>query len=122
MPIKPVRIVSTNRATGETRTIWAGQSTQAMPQPSADDLVQDLLAHIATLAPDLPPDVLAQADRYARETWGGSRPYISKRLGEGIQARNAAIRAHHQRGLRVSAIARLMDCSPSQVERALGWK
>lgn len=128
----PITITTRNKTTGATRTIspaptlFTGQSTTGpglpLPTPSADDLVQDLLAHIHRLAPDVPADVLHQADRYARATWGGSRPYISKKLGEGISHRNAAIRAHHQRGLRVGAIARLMDCSESQVERALGWK
>lgn len=118
-----ITIVSRNKATGQ-KTLYTSQSTTGagLPQPSADDVVQDLLAYLVTLAPDLPPEVLARADRYARDTWGGSRPYISKKLGEGISHRNAAIRRHHQNGLRVGAIARLMECSESQVERALGWK
>jgi hypothetical protein len=112
--------------------LFTGQSTTgpglAMPQPSAEDVVQDILATVATLLVNAPTDnvclatLLADADRLARANWGGERPYISKRLGDSISQRTRAIRAAYAQGMRVGAIARQQCCTTSQVERALGWK
>lgn len=122
-------IIARNKATGTTRTIspaplFAGQSTTGpglpLPTPSADDMVQDLLAHLHSLVPDLPAAVLHQADRYARDMWGGSRPYIAKKAGEGRSAVADAIRRAHAQGLRVGAICRQHQVSRATVYRALG--
>jgi hypothetical protein len=138
-----ITITARNPATGATRTVsraaasrplFTGQSTTgpgvALPQPSADDVVQDILATVATLLAKAAPGVdadttatlLAEADRQARHNWGGERPYISKRLGDSISQRTHAIRAAYAQGMRVGAIARQLCCTTSQVERALGWK
>jgi len=114
--------------------LFTGQSTTgpgaALPQPSAEDVVQDILATVATLLakaqPRLDADTVAtlltDADRLARANWGGERPYISKRLGDSISQRTRAIQAAYAQGMRVGAIARQQSCTTSQVERALGWK
>lgn len=113
---------TTDRTTGQPASLFIGQSTTGpgLPEPSADDVVQDMLATIARLAPSIPAEVLHQADRAVRDMWGGSRPYISKRLGEGRSQLADAIRRSHAQGNRVGAICRLHHVSRATVYRVLG--
>jgi hypothetical protein len=132
MTIATARTKPTSPAATAAPTLFTGQSTTGpgLPQPHTDDVVQDILATVATLLAKATPrmdadtlaTLLADADRLARSAWGGERPYISKRLGDSISARSRAIRAAYAQGMRVGAIARQQCCTTSQVERALGWK
>jgi hypothetical protein len=92
------------------------------PRPRENDLIDDMAEEVARRWPHL-----AQADVEAlvltlRQRWGGSRPYIGKRLGVGITQRNQAILAARSQGMGVADIARRIGCTINQVERALGWK
>lgn len=114
-------IRSTTARTSHSQPAFIGQSTTSsthppLPQPSADDVVQDILATVARLAPSISPDVLAQVDRAARDMWGGSRPYIGKRSGAGTSARNAAIkRDYWQHGERIALLERRYALSKARL-------
>ena len=119
-----ITITTRNKTTGATRALFAGQSTTGpglpLPTPNADDVVQDILAAVLRFSPAIKPDVLHQAERYARDMWGGSRPYIAKKAGESRSAVADAIRRAHANGLRVGAICRQHQVSRATVYRALG--
>lgn len=90
--------------TTETQTLFVGQSTASSthsgtaPAECVDDFVSDVLAIVGELVPGARADVLRRADAQIRERWGGDRPYIARRVGEGRSERNAAIRREFQRG------------------------
>lgn len=78
-------------------SLFTGQSTTG-PGQHPDDFVCDVLAIVAALLPGLQPEQLHKADAAVRERWGGDRPYIAKRIGQGRSDRNAAIRRDYLHG------------------------
>lgn len=97
-----------------------GKQAAAAPYlPDDNDIVADMLATVRELWPDLAPQKLAQAEAQIRERWGGDRPYISRRAGEGRSARNQAIRRDHQAGERVALLERRYGLSRFQIHRIL---
>lgn len=94
----------------------------AMPWDDAgdDDIVADILKRVLALAPQLSAALLqplAQIDREVRETWGGDRPYIARRAGQGSSARNDAIRRDHRAGERTGLLCRRYHLTPRQIQR-----
>lgn len=85
----------------------------SMPEvPAAnDDFVSDVLAVVASLAPDLKPEHLAAAEAEVRHRWGGDRPYIARRPGEGHSYRNEQIRRDYSRGERLALLERRYNLS-----------
>jgi hypothetical protein len=80
--------------------------------PVVDDVVEYTIACALALSPpELRADVrdlIAQhASVQVRRVFGGDRPYISRRLGEGTSQRNAAIkRDYWQRGEHIPLLER----------------
>jgi Mor family transcriptional regulator len=74
--------------------------------PDENDAVADFLAIVLEIWPELEPEKLRQAEAQFRERWGGDRPYIGRRSGQGRSGRNDAIRREHQAGERVPYLAR----------------
>ena len=87
--------------------------------PDENDIVADMLAVVLELWPELPADKLQQAERQIRERWGGDRPYIAIRQGDGRSARNEAIRRDHRNGERIPLLMRRYDLSRSRINEIL---
>lgn len=99
--------------------LFQGQST-AQPPAMDDDFVCDVLALVQQIAGSVTPDQAAQVDAAVRERWGGDRPYIAKRQGEGRSDRNAAIRRDFQRGESIPLLMRRYQLSRVTIWRVLG--
>jgi Mor family transcriptional regulator len=112
MSIKP-----TKTKTNGSASLFTGQSSAS---ESGDDFVCDVLALVRNLVPEVTADQAAAVDLALRERWGGDRPYIAKRHGEGRSDRNAAIRRDHQRGESVALLCRRYQVSRVTVWRVLG--
>lgn len=100
--------------------LFAGQSTREHTAPLHDDFVcdlQDLLRHHIAGIGD---DTLRTLGAAIRERWGGDKPYIARRPGEGRSERNAAIRREYRRGDPVPLLMRRHNVSRVTVWRVLG--
>ena len=93
------------KAQPATRSLFVGKSTNHAA-PLSDDFVDDVLALLASLLPGVTPDHCAAASAAIRERWGGDRPYIARRAGEGRSGRNESIRRDYQRGERLALLER----------------
>lgn len=87
-----------------------------------DDIVRDVLHRVIARIGDVPANIPLEVEAEIRRDWGGDRPYIAK-AGEAGRVqrslREGAIRAEHQRGVHVNALARKWDISIRQVQRIL---
>lgn len=101
--------------------LFQGQSTAHQPVVD-DDFVCDVLALVRQIAGNVTAEQAAQVDAALRERWGGDRPYIAKRQGEGRSDRNAAIRRDFQRGESVAFLVRRYALSRSTIWRVLGME
>ena len=98
----------------------AKPATKPVPYvPDENDIVADMLAVVRELWPELPPEKLQQAERHIRERWGGDRPYIAMRAGDGRSVRNDAIRRDHLAGERIPLLMRRYDLSRSRINEIL---
>lgn len=92
----------------------------AMPWDSAsDDIVADILQRVVAITPGFTAALAAQVDRDVRDLWGGDRPYIARRAGEGTSARNAAIRRDFQAGERIGLLVRKYGLSRQRIHQIL---
>ncbi len=82
-----------------------------------DDIVEFALRCLFAMAPQFGDEVREATNRRVREAFGGERLYISKNDGEIRAKRNEQIRADHQRGERISLLARRYELTIAQV-----WK
>lgn len=103
-------------ATTAPAPVFVGQSTSH----AQDDFVCDVLALVRQVAAGLSDQQAAQIDAALRERWGGDRPYIAKRHGEGRSDRNAAIRRDFQRGESIPFLMRRYQLSRVTIWRVLG--
>lgn len=95
-------------------------ATQPVPTPAAsDDIVQDMLSVVMALAPEFTQALAERADAELRQRWGGDRPYIARRRGEGSSARNARIKADYLRGERISYLSRHYELSERRILQIL---
>jgi Mor family transcriptional regulator len=99
--------------------LFHGQSTAQQPEV-VDDFVCDVLALVRQIAGSVTEQQAAQVDAAVRERWGGDRPYIAKRHGEGRSDRNAAIRRDYQRGESIPLLMRRYQLSRVTIWRVLG--
>lgn len=90
------------------------------PQPSADDIVQDILAAVAKASPALSIAALAAVEADIRKVWGGSNVWIGRHRSEARHERAEAIRKGYACSLSVTALCRLHGVSKSTVYRAIG--
>lgn len=93
-------------------------------QKSENDIVQDILARVAEAQakqPDKPLDeaALKKIEAMVRQQWGGDRPYIGIKTGDGHSDRNSRIYRQHLQGERAEFLARRHDMSRSQVLRII---
>jgi Mor family transcriptional regulator len=98
MSIKPAQKKST------TSPLFVGQSTDDLEH--TDDFVDDVLRVVGALVPAMTPDQCRAAAAAVRDRWGGDRPYIARRAGEGYSARNEQIRRDYLRGERFEFLER----------------
>lgn len=96
-----------------------------MQKKSENDIVQDILARVAEAAAKqggkpLDEAALKKIDSDVRQQWGGDRPYIGIKMGEGHSERNSRIYRQHLAGERSEFLARRHSLSKSQVERIIG--
>lgn len=98
--------------------LFDGQST-AFEADNPDDFVDVLGALVLELLPDVQAASVLALKAAVRERWGGDRPFIAKRSGEGRSERNRAIRADFQRGERVAFLMRRYHLSRMQIYRIL---
>lgn len=70
-----------------------------------DDFVVDVLAIVSSVV-TVTPEQAAAAEAEVRARWGGDRPYIARRAGEGQSARNEQIRRDYLRGERLALLER----------------
>lgn len=50
------------------------------------DIVDDFLSRLQQLVPNLPPDAPVQLEKTLRQQWGGTEPYVGKRLSRVTRA------------------------------------
>jgi Mor family transcriptional regulator len=84
---------------------------------AGDDIVADILQRVVALTPGFTAALAVQIDRQVREHWGGDRPYIARRAGEGTSQRNAAIRREHRAGTHVGALSRKYRLSRQRIHQ-----
>jgi len=114
---------ATPRARAASPGLFVGQSTTGagLPEPDyPDDFVCDVVRIVADVVAGLSEEQKRAVNEAVRERWGGDRPYIARRLGEGRSERNAAIRRDHQRGESIALLCRRYDLCRRQVLRVLG--
>lgn len=97
--------------------LFAGQSSDLPGNP--DDFVECLLALLRRRLPALTAELAGELGAELRDQWGGDRPYIARRAGEGRSGRNEAIRRDYQRGERVPLLARRYSLTPQQIYKIL---
>lgn len=95
-----------------------------MQKKSENDIVQDILARVAEASAkqtDKPLDeaALKKIELDVRQQWGGDRPYIGLKSGEGHSERNSRIYRQHLAGERTEFLARRHSLSNSQVTRII---
>lgn len=88
------------------------------PEAVPDDFVSDVLAVVASVAP-LAPEQVAAAEAEVRARWGGDRPYIARRVGEGRSERNDQIRRDYLRGERLALLERRYGVSQRHLMRII---
>ena len=112
----------TTRSAQAAAPLFHGQSTSNNAATNQDDFVSWFVAAAQEECPEMTDEQAARLASRACETWGGDRPYIAKRQGEGRSDRNAAIRRDFQRGESVAFLSRRYGLSRMQIYRLLGME
>lgn len=118
-----IAAAKTSKPKPATAPLFTGQSTTGPGVERAmgsDDFVCDLLRIAGQVLGGIDGDQARAIDTAVREQWGGDRPYIAKRVGEGRSERNEAIRRDHRRGEAVALIMRRHQVSRRTVYRVVG--
>ena len=97
--------------------VFAGQSYGHESYP--DDFVCDVLRLLRQLAPKITDEMAAQVDAALRARWGGDRPYIALRLGQGRSERNERIRRDYLAGERLELLERRYGLSQRHLIRVV---
>ena len=108
-------IKTTKKSTPVPASLFVGQSTEDLEH--TDDFVDDVLRVVGTLVPDMTPEQSKAAAAAVRDRWGGDRPYIARRAGEGYSSRNEQIRRDYLRGERFEFLERRYQLSKRQLIR-----
>ena len=112
-----IETTSKSRKTEQQGDVFAGQSYDNEAQ--SDDFVCDVLRLLRQLLPKITDELAAQADAALRERWGGDRPYIARRSGEGRSDRNDRIRRDYLAGERFELLERRYGLSQRQLIRVV---
>lgn len=75
-------------------------------EASDNDIIDDILARVISMAPGFSTALARQISAEAREQWGGDRPYIARKPGQGTSARNEAIKRDYALGERMPLLER----------------
>ena len=67
-------------------------------EPSDNDIIDDILARVIALSPAFEAHLAHQVSQEAREQWGGDRPYVARKVGQGYSARNESIKRDYLAG------------------------
>ena len=97
--------------------LFAGQSSDLPGNP--DDFVECLLALLRRRLPALTAELAGELGAELRDQWGGDRPYIARRAGEGRSGRNESIRRDYQRGERLALLERRYNISQRHILRII---
>jgi Mor family transcriptional regulator len=95
--------------------LFVGQSTDDLEH--TDDFVDDVLRVVACHVPGMTQGQAMAAAAAVRDRWGGDRPYIARRAGEGYSARNEKIRQDYLRGERLELLERRYHLSKRHLIR-----
>lgn len=95
-----------------------------MPTANAEqDIVIDIIQRVQVIlqAPPATPEATEQTlldlEKALRSSWGGDRPYIAHRRGDGHSERNSRIWRAYQQGQHISYLARKENLTPRRVEQ-----
>lgn len=86
-------------------------------EPSDNDIIDDILARVIAMSPGFSAALALQISRDTREQWGGDRPYIARRKGDGHSTRNEAIKRDYLAGEHMHLLERRYG-----VKRARLWE
>jgi len=84
------------------------------------DIVDDFLTRLQQIVPDLPADAPAKLESSLRQKWGGTEPYVGKRINRGFRASLVALGLRQQRPM--SEIFQLAGVSRRTGYRILSGK
>ena len=84
------------------------QSSEGVPpfEPSDNDIIDDILARVIALTPGFSAAIARQVASEAREQWGGDRPYVARKVGEGYSSRNESIKKDYLAGEHIHLLER----------------
>lgn len=82
-----------------------------------DDLVEYQMRCFLALAPGFSEAVARQVAAHVRDNFGGAKVYVGRRAGEGMAARNEAIRRDHKAGEQMGLLERRYNMSRTQLWR-----
>ena len=97
--------------------------TQKQDAAAQQDIIIDIMQRVRAMLAQPPATqadadrALAQLEKDVRATWGGDRPYIAHRSGDGHSERNSRIWRAWQQGQHISYMARKEGISPRRVEQ-----
>ena len=98
-------------------------SDDAAPfQPSENDIIDDILALVIAMSPDFQAALARQISEAARKKWGGDRPYIARRSGEGRSSRNEQIIRDYQNGEHIPLLERRYRLSKARIWQIISSK
>ena len=83
--------------------------------PSDNDIIDDLLARVIALAPSFSAALARQISREAREQWGGDRPYVARKTGDGHSSRNLSIKRDYLAGEHMRLLERRYQLKRSRI-------
>lgn len=91
-----------------------------------NDIVADILQRAAKLTQKsgaaLTEKDLAELERDVRLDWGGDRPFIAKRAGEGHSQRNSRIMRDYLNGERMALLQRRYELTPRRILQIIKQK
>ena len=98
-------------------TIYAEPSAPDVPafEPSENDIIDDILALVIQMAPGFSAALAHQIAAEAREKWGGDRPYVARKIGQGYSQRNQAIKRDYLAGAHLHLLERRYELKRSRL-------
>lgn len=98
----------------------------ANPRRAAQaDIVSDILRRVHTVAtagPGLTEQSLQRIESEVRQTWGGDRPYIARRVESAHADRNSRIERAYLAGQRLADLAQANGITPRHALRIIKAK
>jgi Mor family transcriptional regulator len=93
---------------------------------NSNDIVSDILQRCLKAATanagQLTDKAIAEVERDVRLDWGGDRPFIAKRAGEGHSQRNSRIMRDYLSGERLALLQRRYELTPRRILQIIKQK